>query len=159
MRRTKIAWREKARRLLLAAKDFSPDVGYVPRSRGTTAHQTLFRQYVKALKSAKDDAEDWWESLIDTEEKRTGDRAQALERVSERRPTGLMSLGASDAVVREYWLKCDALNRKTKNPEERVAPEEFLLLWLVNDRLDELAEFLADMPYWPIGMDEDGNWV
>ena len=38
-------------------------------------------------------------------------------------------------------------------------PEEFLLRWLVTDRLDELAEFLAGMPYWPIGMDEDGNWV
>jgi hypothetical protein len=143
----------------LAAKDFSPDVGYVPHSRGSTAHQALFRQYVTALKTAKDDSEEWWESLIDTEEKRTRDRAQAVENVMERRPTGLMSLGASDAVVREYWLKCDALNRKTKNPEERVAPEEFLLLWLVNGRLDELAEFLADMPYWPIGMDEKGNWV
>ena len=159
MRRRKTAWKERARRLLVAAKDVSRDVEYAPRSRGSAAHHTLFKQYVKALKTAKEDSEDWWESLIDTEEKRTGDRDQALENVIERRPTGLMSLGASDAVVREYWLKCDALNRKTKNPEERVAPEEFLLLWLVNDRLNELAEFLAEMPYWPIGMDEEGNWV
>jgi hypothetical protein len=159
MRRRKIAWKEKARRLLLAAKDFSPDVDYAPHSRGSAAHQALFRQYVKALTAAKEDAEDWWESLIEREEQRVGDRDQAVENVTERRPTGLMSLGASDAVVREYWLKCDALNRKTKNPEERVPPEEFLLLWLVNNRLNELAEFLADMPYWPIGMDEDGNWV
>ena len=119
----------------------------------------MFRQYVKNLEAAKAHAENWWESLIDAEETRTGNRARAEENVIERRPTGLMSHGASDKVVREYWLKCDALNRKTKNPEERVAPEEFLLLWLVNDRLTELAEFLADMPYWPIGMDEDGDWV
>jgi hypothetical protein len=159
MRRRTIAWRERARRLLLAAKDFSPDVDYSPHSRGSPAHQALFRLYVKALEAAKEDAEDWWESLIDVEEERVGDRDQALENVIERRPTGAMSLGASDAVVREYWLKCDGLNRKTKNPEDRVAPEEFLLLWLVNDRLNELAEFLAGMPYWPIGMDEEGNWV
>ena len=88
--------------------------------RGSAAHQALFRQYVKDLEAAKEDAEDWWESLIDTEEERVGDRDQAVENVNERRPTGLMSLGASDAVVREYWLKCDALNQKTKDPEERV---------------------------------------
>jgi hypothetical protein len=34
----------------------------------------LFRQYVKALTAAKEDAEDWWESLIETEEERVGDR-------------------------------------------------------------------------------------
>lgn len=159
MRRRRIAWKEKARRLLLTAKDFSPDVDYSPHSPGSAAHQALFRQYVKALEAAKKDAEDWWESLIETEEERVGDREQAVENVNERRPTGLMSLGASDAVVREYWLKCDALNRKTKNPDERVAPEDFLLRWLVDNRLDALGAFLADMPYWPIGIDEDGNWV
>ena len=119
----------------------------------------MFQQYVKALAAAKEDAETWWESLIETEQERVGDRDQAIENVNERRPTGAMSLGASDAVVREYWLKCDALNRKTRDLEERVAPEDFLLRWLVDNRRDELAEFLAGMPYWPIGMDEDGNWV
>ena len=159
MRRRKIAWKERARRLLLAAKDFSPDVHYSPHSRGSAAHQALFRQYVNALAAAKEDAEEWWESLIETEEERVGDRDQAEENVQERRPTGPMSLGATDAVVREYWLKCDALNQKTRHPEERVAPEDFLLRWLVDNRRDELAEFLAGMPYWPIGMDEEGNWV
>jgi hypothetical protein len=69
-----------------------------------------------------------------------------------------MSLGATDAVVREYWLKCDDVNQKTR-AEERVAPEDFLLRWLADNGRDELAEFLAGMPYWPIGMDEDGRWV
>jgi hypothetical protein len=159
MRRRKIAWKERARRLLQAAKDFSPAAEYPLGSRGSAAHQALFRQYVKGLNAAKEHSENWWQSLIYAEEKRTGNRAQAEENVNERRPTGVMSLGASDAVVREYWLKCDALNRRTKNPEQRVAPAEFLLLWLVDNRLDELAEFLAGMPYWPIGMDEEGNWV
>ena len=159
MPRKKIAWKEKARRLLLAAKDFSPEVEYPARSRGSSAHQALFKRYVKDLRAAKADAEDWWQSLINTEEERVGDRDQAEENVYERRPTGLMSLGASDAVVREYWLKCDAVNRETKNQEERVAPEDFLLRWLVHEEFDELAEFLADMPYWPIGMDENGEWV
>jgi len=159
MRQRKIPWKERARRLLQAAKDFSRNVEYPTHSRGSASHQTLFRQYVKDLEAAKEEAEAWWASLIDTEEERVGDRDQAVENVNERRPTGLMSLGASDAVVREYWLKCDALNRKTRNPDERVPPEEFLLLWLVNDRRNELAEFLAGMPYWPIGMDEEGNWV
>jgi hypothetical protein len=88
-----------------------------------------------------------------------GDRDQAVENVNKRRPTGLMSLGASDAVVREYWLKCDALNRKTTNTEDTVAPEDFVLGWLLDGKHEKLGEFLADMPYWPIGMDEAGNWV
>ena len=159
MRRRTVPWKERVRRLLQAAKDFSPGRAYPTHSRGTAAHEALFRQYVADLKAAKKRSENWWESLINTEETRTRNRARAEENVIDRRPTGLMSLGASDTVVRDYWLKCDAVNRKTRNPEERVAPEEFLLLWLVNDRLNDLAQFLADMPYWPIGMDENGNWV
>lgn len=159
MRQRKIAWKERARRLLLAAKDVSPDVEYPKDSRGSAAHRTLFGHYLKDLEAAKEDSENWWESLINTEEKRVGDRDQAVENVSERRPTGLMSLGASDAVVRKYWLKCDALNRKTRIPGDTVAPEEFVLGWLMDGEHDGLAEFLAGMPYWPIGMDDEGNWV
>jgi hypothetical protein len=159
MRRRKIAWKERARRLLLAAQDFSPVVDHSPDSRGSSAHQTLFKQYLKALEAAKEDAEAWWESLIAAEEERVGDRDQAEENVNERRPTGAMSLGATDAVVHEYWLKCAALNAKARHSHERVAPEDFLLRWLVDNGRDELAEFLAGMPYWPIGMDEEGNWV
>lgn len=159
MRRKQIPWEDKVRRLLQAAKDFSRDASYLPNAPGSSQHHALFRRYVKALEAAKEHTEKWWESLINTEERRVGDREQAVVNVNARRPTGLMSLGASDAVVREYWLKCDALNRTTTNRAERVAPEEFLLLWLLNNRLTALAEFLADMPYWPIGMDEDGNWV
>jgi hypothetical protein len=143
----------------MAAKDFSPDVDYSPQSRGSAAHQALFRQYVTAFEAAKEDAEEWWDSLIEAEEERVGDRNQAEENVLERRPTGPWSLGATDAVVREYWLKCDALNQKARNPDERVAPEDLLLRWLVDNGRDELAEFLAGMPYWPIGLDEGGNWV
>lgn len=159
MRRRNIAWTERVRRLLQAAKDFSPDAGDSTDSRGTTAHQVLFRQYTKALEAAKEDAEEWWESLIEVEEERVGDREQAEENVNDRRPTGAMSLGATDAVIREYWLKCDVLNRKARSSDQRVAPEDLLLRWLVDNGFEELATFLANMPYWPIGMDEEGNWV
>jgi len=43
--------------------------------------------------------------------------------------------------------------------DQKVAPEELVLAWLIYANHLELAEFLADLPFWPIGLDQKGNWV
>jgi hypothetical protein len=62
------------------------------------------------------------------------------------------------AVVRKYWLACDVLNQKVAE-DVRISPQVFLLEWLLREREQEALEVLAGMPYWPIGMDPNGNWV
>ena len=60
--------------------------------------------------------------------------------------------------VRKFWLECAKLN--ANHPTEmRVIPEVFLLQWLADDNQDEWVKVLSGMPYWPIGIDESGNWV
>jgi hypothetical protein len=60
------------------------------------------------------------------------------------------------AVVRKYWLACDALNRK--HPERAIQPPDFLVSCLRSKDVS-LAEFIGQMPYWPVGKDKEGNWV
>ena len=115
MRRRKTAWKEKARRLLLAAKDFSPYVDYPPHSRGIGCAPSLVQAVRQGSHRRPKRMPRTGGSRSSTRRRSaSGDRDQAVENVNERRPTGLMSLGASDAVVREYWLKCDAAESKNQ---------------------------------------------
>jgi hypothetical protein len=119
---------------------------------------TLFAAYVSELRRAKQDVEEWWKTLIDAEEKRTGDRKQAVQNVKERRPPGPVIHGSIQAIIRKYWLECAKLNQVLV-PSDQVPPEDLLLGWLMNGENEDLAEFLSAIRYWPIGMDHKGNWV
>ena len=100
----------------------------------------------------------FWRPLIVA--KKTAERSEqeAARAAWMRRPAGPASYPGMVALVREYWLACDALNRKCAE-EERVPPWTFLLSWLMDESHYEAVGVLACMPYWPIGLDEDGNWV
>jgi hypothetical protein len=84
-------------------------------------------------------------------------------------------------VLLKYYVACEAVNRKieieqAKTPEEEfskddlgeeeqeieedentqedvVYPNVFLVEWLLDDEHDDLADFLGDLSYWPIGAD------
>jgi hypothetical protein len=116
----------------------------------------LFQQYLSQLRQAKRHADVWWNALIQTEEKRTPDRKQALRNVRIRWPVGPVAHRFVITAVRSAWLQCAALNAQV--PElQRVRPEELVLGWLMHTE-EELAAFLSSFPYWPIGMDDAGNW-
>jgi hypothetical protein len=153
-------WRQRAVNLLRAVRDVAPD-DHPPSSRARAApgpHRALFDDYLRDLGEARQHANGWIQSIIDKEEDRTGDRQEAIRIVSERRPVGAVAHGVVIATVRRYWLACDALNREA-DPPRRVAPEDLVLGWLVEEGHDDLAEFLAGLPYWPIGLDTDDHWV
>jgi hypothetical protein len=58
--------------------------------------------------------------------------------------------------IREYWLKCAALN--DRDPSRAVDPREFILDWLRASH-PELSAVVATLPYWPVGQDEKGRWM
>lgn len=151
-------WIERATELQRAIQDVAPTDHPRTGSVGSSRHYALFDQYLTELREAKELAEDWWEALIDAEEEdRTGDRDQAIANVEGRRSVGPVAHGAVVEVVRKFWVECAALNRQV-GETERVAPEEFVLGWLMNE-YQEFAAFLSDLPFWPIGLDWEGNWV
>lgn len=126
--------------------------------RANIRHKELFQLYLEELIYAKDWADSWWKSIIQTEFERIGDSTLAKRNVARQIPGGAATHGGNIAVIRKYWLACIALNRELAQADV-VQPEDFLLGWLIQASHFDLAEFVSELPYWPIGMDNDGEWV
>lgn len=119
----------------------------------------LFEEYKKELRALYDD-------LVkeeDTAVKKTMDKGDINEDkartqvLAERGP--LVHNGRAIYLIRKYWLELARLEK------ERLAQDEsFLepLTFLVDDLIDEdendLVDFLTQIAYWPIGLDENNEW-
>lgn len=123
------------------------------------AHQELFREYERALAAVLKEALDWWKGRLTVMQEREGvPRKKALHMLYEETVAGPASAPHVVWVVRTYWLACEALNASVPK-DSRVPPEVFLITWLTDGKHERALEVLSGMTYWPIGMDEDGNWV
>lgn len=137
-----IAWREP----MLTPRDASP------------RHRALFDEYKAILADAMLIAYDLWEDRVRTHEDRGLATDAALKAAYSTFFAGPAACPQLIWVLRTYWLKCDALNR-TLPPEQRVPPQVLLLGWPMHERRDDWIQVLTAMPYWPIGLDEHGQWV
>ena len=152
-----------------------------------TRHEALLEEYASALRVAKGRAEQWWAELIVRIEGDVGstDRAERAARW----PDGPASHPWVIAVIRKYWLECEALNEtiqreggppaQASEPEYFLADEEtddrsdeeaseeeaeiyphvFVLEWLMTDEHDDLADFLGSLSYWPVGLDQNNRYT
>ncbi len=75
-----------------------------------TRHDKLFGQYVEELRAVKAFADSWWASLLEAEERVIGSADKALISVKERWPAGPASHPRVIALIRKYFLACEALN-------------------------------------------------
>jgi len=126
-----------------------------------TPHERLLEEYAKALRAAKDAAEEWWKALLASETTKTGDREEALRNVEQRWPYGPAAHPRVLAVIRKYYFACEALNDRlaeTKNPAEEY-PHVFVTDMLMEDGTDDLGNFVYGLPGLPIGIDPDGDPV
>jgi hypothetical protein len=151
-------WRSRVDALLQAGRDIREEPSRQVAVRLGPAHAALHTEYVRDLRKAKQWAESWWQSVIKTETTRAENAAAAERQVRARFPGRPVGHGSVIAALRKYWLACDSIN-ETSPPDEWMAAEEFLLGTLVGSPDQDLAEFLADLQYWPIGMDANGRWV
>jgi hypothetical protein len=126
-----------------------------------TPHQKLLEEYADSLRTAKDEAEEWWEALQASEMRKTKDREHALRNVQQRWPYGPAAHPRVLAVIRKYYFACEALNdrlAKTKDPSEEY-PHVFVTDMLMEDGTDDLGDFVDTLPGLPIGVDADGDPV
>lgn len=81
---------------------------------------------MEELAEAKAYAEFWWSGLRASEAARAGDTSEALARLRRRWPCGAASHPRVLAVIRKYWLLCEALNRRivAASSSKPEAPEE-----------------------------------
>lgn len=154
-------WKSRVEALVNAVKDVAPHAHPLPIAKGAAGsrHRTLFRRYVRDLRTAQKVAEDWWDDLVRIEARRVrGERQLALRNMLQMRPVGPLADGELLGTIRKYWLECVAMNADV-TPDERVPPEFLVLEWLMDGENDDLARFLSRLPFWPLGLTRKGEWV
>jgi hypothetical protein len=130
----------------------------LPDLKGTAAHQRLFVEYERQVVAMTVVALKWWDGTVAAQLTPGSTEKEARRASLQRRPAGPASYSGMVAVIREYWLACNKLNQEIEE-DQRVPPWTFLLKWLQAANHDDAVGVLVCMPYWPIGLDEDGNWV
>ena len=106
---------------------------------------------------AADQAVEWWSSLVETHMEVHPDVRSAALATYGRWPAGPGANEYMVSTVRRYWLACVEECRRLP-PEEAMLPEDFLLATLNPERDRRLVLVLTSMPYWPVGLDAQGNW-
>ena|SRR5450432_1071072 len=124
---------------------------------GSARHRELFREYSEEIENVTTFALNWWEDTLDVRAGPDRDK-QEVRAVWEERPAGPASFPGVVALIRDYWLACHRLNQEVAE-DQRVQPWTFLLGWLLDGSHEQCVSVLACMPYWPIGLDREGNWV
>lgn len=153
---------EKAvRQLMGAPKDlaeFLPPQGAAkPLGAATEAHRRLYREYVEDFEHAYDVAADWWEDCISAFVGLGHPRDAAIDLAFEKRLAGPASASEVVWFFRLYWLLCAEINAGLPE-KDRVPPEVLLLGWLVDEKRHDYVALVTCMPYWPLGLDRNGNW-
>ena len=149
-------------RLLAAPRDLPASAPWtdppITRARASSAHRALFVEYLEYMHDAMALAETWWAGLIQAARESGLGEAEAVKKAYTRRFAGPVTRPEIVWTIRTFWLRCVEINHAVPD-HERVPPEVFLLHWLADGEHDEWVQVLTAMPYWPMGLDEDGNWV
>lgn len=152
-------------------------------------YKELFEAYVDEMRAAQGVAQAWWEELLLREKQSGRDAAAAQEAVEKRWPLGSVSHPVVIATFRSFALQCQALNDRAEqkadedeseeldeadwggeDEDDEDAPEDLasleapvqpheLLIEMLSGRADDLAEFLADFVFSPLGLDKNDRWV
>jgi hypothetical protein len=145
-------------RLTNQPRDLRPDGGAKDLSMAAAppGYIQLYHDYLRDLEEVLAIAGETWNAEVEDRQASglTVDEA-ILDVIETNGVAGPASHPAVVWLVRKYWLECARIG--TGKPDA-VRPETFLLGWLIEDRRDDAVTLLTAMPYWPIGLDEDGNW-
>jgi hypothetical protein len=150
-------------RLLVAPRDLSRWDGFATDpgpTRASEAHRRAYETYRPQFQAVAGEAERQWDAEIDWLRNNSPNQDEAVRERWTMIPGGPAARPFLVAFVRKMWLTVDAINRRVP-PEQAVAPEVLLVKWLMQDvpLQDVTLKVLAVMPYWPLGLDLDGNWI
>ncbi len=128
-----------------------------PRTEAGAAHADLYAAYLRQLPTIFKRAEIWWKGNVYAHIQQGASEEDARTMAFARRLAGPAAEPHVVGLVRRVWRDCAALNA-TLPLERRVPPQTLLLEWLVDDGYDDFVILLTCMPYWPIGLDDQGRW-
>ncbi len=121
------------------------------------AFKSLFLAYLEDIEREAGQALADWAALVEGQLPAAGSIVEARKAAFARRPGGPATQAAVVDVVRHYWLECSGLPQGAAEAT-RVLPQDLLLRWPREVRKDEVVAVLTAMPYWPVGLDDNGNW-
>lgn len=121
----------------------------------------LFETYRRELRALYEELRAENETAIRRYRDEEGvDEATAREAIeSDNGP--LVHDGRAIHLIRKYWLEIDRLKKVQMSRGDDVGflePLTFLVEDLVEAGDDDLVEFLTEISYWPIGLDENNEW-
>jgi hypothetical protein len=149
------------RRLLNSMLDIEQypyhDASYIKLENAVESQRVLFESYVQLIRQACADAETWWAGTIEAQRANGLNESEAIAKAFDDRMAGPASDPKVVWIVRLIWLECMKRNRDLQR-DQQIRPEFMLLQWLIDAGETELVRLIACMPYWPIGLDENGNW-
>lgn len=121
------------------------------------ALREVFDSYVQGYGFLREHCLRWWRGCIASAQAPGMSREDAVQEAYVRRPAGPASAPEFVWLIRHFWLRVDDVNRSLPL-ERRAAPQDVLLQWLVDAGRDDDVRLATAMPYWPIGLDEHGQW-
>ncbi|MBP7241251.1 hypothetical protein [Amaricoccus sp.] len=147
-------------RLTMAPKDLRPRKGAISESHALAtaplSYKALFSDYLAEFHPVYDLAAARWNGDVEDLISQGLTFTQAIRTKIDDGVAGPAGHPRVVWLIRKYWLACCTLNREGRT--ESILPETFLLEWLAETREDGFVQLLTAMPYWPIGIDENGNW-
>jgi hypothetical protein len=117
----------------------------------------LFEHYREGYQYLRPHCLRWWRGLIASAHEDGMSREEAVRAAYDSHPAGPASAPEFVWLVRHHWLLCDEINRGLAL-EQRAAPQDVLLQWLIDVGDDDAVELATAMTYWPIGLDAQGQW-
>jgi hypothetical protein len=117
----------------------------------------LFEHYHKGYEFLEPHCMRWWRGCIAAAHEPGMSHDQAVDAAYDRRLAGPASAPEFVWFIRHYWLLCDKCNREL-GLDQRVAPQDLLLQWLVDAGDHDAVRLATAMPYWPVGQDAQGRW-
>lgn len=141
--------------------------------------QQLWQAYVTELRAATAQVNPWWKALAMKAIQEGGTQVAAAMLLRRRWPVGPAAHPRILAVIRAYYLACHQLNQVLPVPEgvtdfrlddtvEDEQPSEpdlpinpliFVRDSLLTEATPDLARIATALTYWPIGMNEAGEYV
>jgi hypothetical protein len=122
-------------------------------------YEPLFEQYKQELRALYDTLTAERDVVVKRyTDENGGDEVAALSRFnSDEGP--LVHDGRAIRMIRHYWLEIDRLkNERLPQDKDFIEPLTFLVEDLVDEDENELVDFLTEIAYWPIGLDENNEW-
>lgn len=148
-------------RLHMIPKDFrdpnDPTCALPPLLKCPASHAAAHADWLAEARWATDQAIEWWRSVVEGFREPKMSWADAAKATYRQWPSGPASSEYVVSVVRRHWLASEKINLGL-SADDKVLSEDFLLGTLDPQIHSRIVLVLTAMPYWPIGLDENGNW-